>query len=268
MHIDTTSHETMMTSLTSILCITNQEINQVLQDCYDKFEADHQFLDMDDQYDFFLNYVKNHLINEINEVGFYHLSRRLNEDHDDNGCSFVDVLTKETSLSNYLKKYQLTFQYDEHIKMFISNKEINIKENPYFIDRFGYLYHDYAITGYAFKDHIKESDYYQIAMDGPEFFWHLYECNIDDDSLIDHFIEHSKFYLFAYSVPLTDIEFESYEELDEKEKMYHMAVITLQRLYFEQYDPVYVYQENQVMKMKDGKILNAAYLVSKVELVI
>lgn len=266
MYIDTRSQEKISNSLNVLLNVSNKEIDDLLEDCYNKLQMNHLFLDMDNLYEYFSLFVREHLCNKVDEVMLIHLSRRLNNDINNDGYNLVDVLTKDTSLSHFLKSYGLTFQYIQHIKMYIKEKEIDISDNSYLKDRFGYRFQDYSIGGYAFMDHIEDSDYYNIASGGPEFFGYLYPYDVDIDAIIDNYIANSTFYQFEYVVPLKDIEFESYEELDENEKMYHIIIKTLQRLYFDKYDPLFNKQDNTIIKMKEDRVLSNKYLINKIEL--
>lgn len=266
MYIDTKSQEKISNSLNVLLNVNNKEIDDMLEDCYNNLQVNHLFLDMDNLYEYFSLFVKENLVQSVDEILFVHLSRRLNDDTSNNSYGLVDVLTKDSSLSHFLKSYGLTFQYDQHFKIYIKDEEIDISDNSYLKDRFGYRYNDYSIGGYAFVDHIKDSDYYNIARGGPEFFGYLYPYNIDIDAIIDDFIANSTFYQFEYVVPLKDIEFESYEDLNEEEKMYHIIIKTLQRLYFDKYDPLFNKQDNLIVKMKDDKILLDKYLINKIEI--
>lgn len=87
-----------------------------------------------------------------------HLSRRLKDDRDNNGYNFIDTLTRQTSLSDFLRKYGITFLYDNHIKMRVNNNEIDLSsvdENYsyyYLKNRFEYLYKDFNFKGYMFND--------------------------------------------------------------------------------------------------------------------
>ena len=264
MYIDTTSKDTIRQSLCQIINIEDKQIDELLEKCYDTLQVNHPFLDMDEQYDFFKEYVKEQLFHEINEVMFIHLSRRLKEDHDDNGYHFVDVLTKDTALSQYLKKYGITFKFKQHLNMYIHGKEVNVENCPYLMKRFGYHHHDFSFSGYGFKDHIDKSDHYNIAIGGPEFFGYFYLYEIDDEMIVDDFIENSDLYQFEYRVPIKDVEFENYEDLNEQDKVYHMIIMALQRLYFDKYDPVFNDQENMVIKIKDYMVLSKRYLIDKI----
>lgn len=266
MYINTIAIDLMRHSIYELLNINRNQLNDLIEDCYNKLQMNHLFLDMDNLYEYFALFVKEHLVQSVDEILFVHLSRRLNNDINNIGYSLVDVLTKDSSLSHFLKSYGLTFQYDQHFKIYIKDEEIDISDNSYLKDRFGYRYNDYSIGGYAFIDHIKDSDYYNIARGGPEFFGYLYPYDIDIDVIIDDFIANSTFYQFEYVVPLKNIEFESYEDLNEEEKMYHIIIKTLQRLYFDKYDPLFNKQDNLIVKMKDDKILLDKYLINKIEI--
>lgn len=102
------------------------------------------------------------LIVELDEILFIHLSRRL--DNDNNSYNLIDVLTKDTSLSAFLKKYGITFKYDNVIKVFKDNSEIDLSSDDeisnYLHYRFGYVIKDYSIKGYAFNDALNNNDNY------------------------------------------------------------------------------------------------------------
>lgn len=264
MYINTITISLIEQSVYDSLNINKQELDDLLEECYNLLQNDHHVFMLDEQYDFFNEYVRNHIVEEIDKVMFIHLSRRL--DQDNNGYGLDYVLTHETSLSQYLKKYGLTFRYEEHIKMYIDDKEVII-HNDYsgrnLKQRFGYTFKDYAFSGYAFCENIIDNDYYEVAVGGPEFFGYLYPY-FDDDALIDQFIDKSIFYQFIYLLPIDDIDFEGYEELDNQEKQYHMVTKTLQRLYFYKYEPDFVNEMSVIMKSKND--VSEKYLINKVVL--
>ncbi|WP_050636077.1 hypothetical protein [Candidatus Stoquefichus sp. SB1] len=264
MYINTTTISLIEQSVYDSLNINKQELDDLLEECYNLLQNNHHVFMLDEQYDFFNEYVRNHINQEIDKVMFIHLSRRL--DQDNNGYGLDYVLTHETSLSQYLKKYGLTFRYENHIKMYIDDKEVII-HNDYsgrnLKQRLGYTFKDYAFSGYAFCENIIDNDYYEIAVGGPEFFGYLYPY-FDDDALIDQFINKSVFYQFIYLLSIDDIEFEGYEELDNQGKQYHMVTKTLQRLYFYKYEPDFVNEMSVIMKSKND--VSEKYLINKVVL--
>ncbi|KXU41684.1 hypothetical protein HMPREF3037_03022, partial [Candidatus Stoquefichus sp. KLE1796] len=200
----------------------------------------------------------------------YHLSRRLNDNENDNGYGLVDILCNDSSLSKFLNRYCLTFKYDDYIKMYLNDEEIVLDEcNDYstvFLRQmFGYEYQDYSFKGFAFNDAIEKNEYYEILKDGPELFGYLFSF-VDSDALLEEFQSNSKYYKFEYQVPIEQIYFENYDDLTNQEKQYHIVVKTLQRLYAYKYDTVEFDDDNPVIGMIDDQTLDSKYLVSKQEL--
>lgn len=263
MYIETKIIETMEQSVCQLLNVNKEELDELYKSCYNKFQNNHQVFILDDQYDFFLEYVKKHIVDTIDKVMFVHLSRRLNKDNDNNGYNLVDTLTKKTCLSSFLKQYGITFSYDQYIKMYINDKEIDLSNNKYLKQRLEY--YDYAFKGYAFIDNLINNDFYEVVQGGPELLGYLYPFDIND-SIIDEFITHSTFYQYVYLVPITDIYFEDYDELSEQDKQYHILVKTLQRLYFYRYDSTFNENDNVVIGIRDNKTLSQHYLINKMKI--
>lgn len=267
MQINTTSYQGILDSLCEILELNNQVVLDVIDTSYYMFQQDHQILEMDDLYDFFISFAKKYLKNSIDKVSFYNVSRRL-EDSNNNGLSFVDVLTSDSTLANYLKNYGLTFKYDQEIEMYVNGKKAIIQDDDRYIPYLKYRFtREYSFKGYVFGDQLENNEIIGIVEGGPEFFGHLFNY-FDNDELIDNFIEQSKLYKFEYLVPIEDIYFENYEELTNEEKQYHIIAKTMQRLYFYKYDPDFVSfdEDNPVIAMVDDKPLLSKYMVNKTEL--
>lgn len=270
MYINTATKETMEKSICEVLNINHKELDDLLEDCYNKTQANHRIMILDDQYDYFQSYVKEHLTKDIDQILFVHLSRRINGDNDDNGYNFVDLLVKENSLSTYLKGYGITFKYDKYIRMFIHNKEVNLSGNDeyaykYLKQRFGYTFQDYSFTGFAFIDGLEDNDYYEMTKGGPELLGYFYPFDMND-CLIDDFIVRSTFYQYVYLVPIQDIYFDNYDELSNQEKQYHILVKTLQRLYFYKYDSLFNENDNVVMGIINNNTLSHRYLIDKIKI--
>ncbi|MFQ6791403.1 MAG: hypothetical protein ACLRT4_01230 [Thomasclavelia sp.] len=266
MYINTKSKEAMEQSLCKVLNIDNTELNDLIDDCYKKYQKDKQVLILDNQYDYFFNYVKKHQCKDIDQVLFIHLSRRL--DDDNVGYNFKDLITRDTTLSSFMKKYGITFKDDNHIKMMIDNQEVLLEKNNdyssyYLKDRFGYRFNDYNFKGYMFEDGLENSELYETFEQGPEFFGYLFSF-INDDKMIDDFYQQSSYYKFKYLVPLNLIYFEDYNELNDLDKQRHIIVRSLQRLYNYKYDPIMNNMENRIIGIIDNQNLDGEYLVNKV----
>ena len=86
MYINTTTIDLIEQSVYDSLNINKQELDDLLEECYNLLQNDHHVFMLDEQYDFFNEYVRNHIVEEIDKVMFIHLSRRL--DQDNNGYGF------------------------------------------------------------------------------------------------------------------------------------------------------------------------------------
>ncbi|MFR2821698.1 MAG: hypothetical protein ACLTBQ_03615 [Thomasclavelia sp.] len=265
MYINTRSYQEMKISICEILNIDNKQLDDLLEKCYQQFQANQPVFILDDQYQYFLDYVKKHLIVDLDEILFIHLSRRL--DDDNNGYNLIDVLTKDTALSAFFKKYGITFKYDGVIRIFKNNLEIDLLNDDevcnYLRYRFGYVIKDYSIKGYAFGDALNNNDNYEMIQAGPELFQFIY--NFVDDDLIDDFIENSKLYQFDYLLPFNQIWFENYEELNDQEKQHHLVVKVLQRLYAYKYENTIFDDDNPVIGIKNNQTIEENSLISKIE---
>lgn len=267
MHVNTESYQEMRASICNVLNINDKDIDILFESCYNKYQKDCPVFILDNQYDYFMEYIKEHLSKDIDKVLFFHLARRL-DNIDDNGYDLVDMLIKDTSLSRFLMGYGLMFKYDRYIKIFKDGQEIDLnKFDNYSYNhlkyRFGYNHNNFSIKGYAFNDELENNSDYEIAQSGPEFLSCLYPF-VEDD-LVDEFIENSKFYKFEYLVPIEIIEFENYEELNNDEKKYHIVVKALQHLYAYKYDK-FDFNNNITLGIKDNQILESKYLISKNEI--
>lgn len=269
MYIHTESREQLERSVCMLLNITSNALYTVFADCYREFQKDCEIFILDDQYDYFKRFVKEHLRQEINQIFFYHLSRRLLVDDDLNGYNFVEVLTADTTLSNFLKKHHITYNYVNHLQMFIHHKNILADQHDdnyadtYLKQRFGYWYQDFGIKGFAFGDTLQANEFYHTAASGPEFLNYFFTV-MDADSLLEEYYQASTYYRFEYLVPLDLVYFEEYDDLSYQEKQYHILIKAMQRLYNYQYGQLWNDCDNPIISMKNNQTLSKLYFVKKV----
>lgn len=270
MYINTRNKEDIENSLCQVLNINKEGLYEVIEECYNLFQKDHQVFVLDDQFDFFYKFVEEHQVINLDQALLIHLSRRLKDDKDNNGYSFIDTLAHQTALSDFLKKYGIAFQYDEYVKLFINSKEIKLDNGDesysyyYLKNRFGYLYKDFNFKGYMFGDNIEKSEMYEVHEEGPEFFGYLFLFT--DDKFIDDFHEQSEYYKFEYLVPLEMVNFEDSEAMSDTDKQRYIIVNCLQRLYRYVYDQDMNIYENRILCIEDDIVLSDSYLISKTKI--
>lgn len=270
MYINTSTKESIESSVFELLNINQDELYSLLEECYQRYAVDHQVFMLDDQYDFFYSFVKENMKTVLDQVMFIHLSRRI-DNGDDNGYGLIDMLTRDNSLSSFLKTYGISFKCeDNQIKIYVNDQEVDIKDK----ESYGYknlqqkidLKYDIEFSGYALKHNIDKLREYSVLMEGPEILGFLFLLGVDDNHIIDTFTEKSRFYQFEYVVPLKDIIIDAYEDLDDQEKQYHLVVKAIQRLYLYKYDKDFIGEDCSILRMKDNQILDSKYLINKVKL--
>lgn len=116
------------------------------------------------------------------------------------------------------------------------------------------IFDNFSFKGYVYND-VDDSKLYER---GSEFFEYLF-LFLDSDQMIDDFYRLSQFNKFEYRVPLEDIYFEDFDDVDNEK---HLLVRCLQHLYFDKYDPLMNINENIFIGFKQWNI-SQEYLVSK-----
>ena len=120
MYINTHSKDGLITSMLEVLNIRNSELDELLETCYEKFQKNHHVFILDNQYDYFFDYVKQHLCKKIDQVLFTHISRRL--DNSNISCGLKEVLSQESSLKLFLEKHGITFKCAQNIQLLIDGQ--------------------------------------------------------------------------------------------------------------------------------------------------
>lgn len=270
MYINITTKEDIEKSLCKVLNINKERLYELMKECYNLFQKEHHVFVLDDQFDFFHRFVENHQLKSIDQILLIHLSRRLKHDVDNKGYNFADTLTHKTALSDYLREYGVTFEYDDYIKMLVKGREIDLKKEDesysyyYLKNRFGYNYKDFNFKGYMFGDNIENSEIYKLHEEGPDFFGYLFL--FIDDQLIDEFYRQSDYYKFEYLVPIDMINFEDDNIISNVEKQRYIIVSCIQRLYNYVYDPSMNLFENKVIYIEDDMPLSDSFLINKVKI--
>lgn len=168
MYIDTHTKETMEKSICSYLGVTLQDLSVLFNLAGNEAQQD-KFLDGDKLNDIFNSFIKAHMPNkELDEVLFFHLSRRLNTASDCNvGNNLFELLSTENAMTLFLKEHDVEFVVcDKHLNLIYKGKEISlddtIKEHiPYLRWRLGHNANriDFCINGFLLKDLLYRSSY-------------------------------------------------------------------------------------------------------------
>ena len=218
MYIDTHTKESMEESVCDYLEVRKYQLEKLFEEVW---KSKNEYEMIKKIFDFITEHRNKKVIDEIL---LFHFSRRLNEDNDYTGYNLYDVLTKDTALSKFLKKYDIIFKIKEECLELFYNGKLetfeNVRDDLYFTiqKRMGYGYYkDYCFNGLAFKSEIMNNYYKRHLYNGPEFLSCLLQ-SIKREDIYIKYQSSSIYYLFEYKVPLNKVIFTTESELSLNEK--------------------------------------------------
>ena len=273
MYIDTHTKEAMEQSICSYLCVTPKDLRDLFEVAGNEAQQD-KFIDGDKLNEIFNSFIKEHLSDKpIDEVLFFHLSRRLNTAEDCNvGNNLFDLLSTDNAMSLFLKEHDVEFAVsDKHLNMIYKGKEVSLEDTnqehiPYLRWRLGHNANriDFCFNGFLLKDLLYRNSYARELYDVPEFIGvlatFLKRRNIGTD-----FFENSKYYCFEYCVPLQKIMFDDNEKLGTEQKRLYLLNQILNRLYeYHTSDIRYMFDhDNPIIRLADSDTMDEKYFVTK-----
>lgn len=273
MYIDTHTKETMENSICSYLCVTPKDLYDLFEFAGSEAQQD-KFIDGDKLNNIFNSFIKAHLPSTaIDEILFFHLSRRLNTEKDSSlGNNLFDLLSTKNAMTLFLKEHDVEFEVcDKHLNLIYKGKEVSLEDTnrehiPYLRWRLGHNERriDFCFNGFLLKDLLYRNHYARELYDVPEFIGVLATFLKRRDIGTDYF-ENSKYYCFEYCVPLEKIMFDDDEKLDIKEKEIYLLNQILNRLY-EYYtsDIRYMFDhDNPIIRLTDSDTMDEKYFITK-----
>ncbi|HBF0925410.1 TPA: hypothetical protein KOR93_001610 [Clostridioides difficile] len=276
MYIDTHTKETMEKSICSYLGVTLQDLSVLFNLAGNEAQQD-KFLDGDKLNDIFNSFIKAHMPNkELDEVLFFHLSRRLNTASDCNvGNNLFELLSTENAMTFFLKEHDVEFVVcDKHLNLIYKGKEISLDDTnkehiPYLRWRLGHNANriDFCINGFLLKDLLYRNSYARELYDVPEFIGVLATFLKRRDIGTDYF-DNSKYYCFEYCLPLAKVMFDEKDSLAEEQKVKYLLNQILNRLYeYHTHDIRYMFDhENPIIRLTDNDTMDEQYYISKEEI--
>lgn len=276
MYIDTHTKETMEKSICSYLGVTLQDLSVLFNLAGNEAQQD-KFLDGDKLNDIFNSFIKAHMPNkELDEVLFFHLSRRLNTASDCNvGNNLFELLSTENAMTLFLKEHDVEFVVcDKHLNLIYKGKEISLDDTnkehiPYLRWRLGHNANriDFCINGFLLKDLLYRNSYARELYDVPEFIGVLATFLKRRDIGTDYF-DNSKYYCFEYCLPLVKVMFDEKDSLAEEQKVKYLLNQILNRLYeYHTHDIRYMFDhENPIIRLTDNDTMDEQYYISKEEI--
>ena len=276
MYIDTHTKEAMEKTVCSHLGVTVKDLNDLFVFAESEVQKD-KFVDGDKLNNIFNSFIKTHLPSKsIDEVLFFHLSRRLNTEKESSlGNNLFDLLSTQNAMTLFLKEHDVTFEVcDKHLNLIYKGKEVSLEDTyqeniPYLRWRLGHNENriDFCFNGFLLKDLLYRNNYASALYDVPEFIGVLAEFLKRKDIGTDYF-DNSKYYCFEYCVPLEKIMFDDNEKLSIEEKAIYLLNQVLNRLYeYFVSDIRYMFDhDNPIIRLADTDTMDEKYFMSKEEI--
>ena len=274
MYIDTHSKEEMERSISNYLNITVDELYQFIDYASEKAQQEQRMFDEE----VFFGELRTIISNlqpkiELDEILFFHLSRRLHGAEDALlGLNLEELLTTKNSFSNFIRKHHIEFKKGENnIITYYYGREVDWEKclggnSAYMKLRLGYYKNrqDYCINGFAFKDLIYKNQYAKNLYYCPEIISQLETC-LGCNGLENDYKENSSYYCFEYKIPLDRVLFDSHEEFSYSQKKQLLLCCVLQRLHQYHFtESKYIYDEdNPILRLKDQDTLPSEFFIHK-----
>lgn len=270
MYIDTHTKEDMEKSICKYLGIGFKDLLELFKEA----PYDGHFLNMDEFNKIINVFLDEHCPKEqINQILFFHLSRRLNESINDvTGYNLEYLLTENSTLKKFLKKHEIEFiKGQEHIKLYYKKKEQYIdfySNGEYLKRRLGYYnIKDYCFNGFAFKDILYRNTYANLLLEGPEFIINLGEY-LEITNLYEDYYQNSKYFCYEYCIPIEKVIFDKNEYMSVQEKQRYLLTQIIVRLYDYNQSSMKDMSDcdNPILRLRDNEILDVSFFRSKEEI--
>lgn len=270
MIIETTSKESIETSLSSYLDIEPEELYQYIDYAATKSQKEWSF-NTDIFYDELMNILSDYIPDEpITGICLFHLARRLNNSEIESTANLKDLLTQKNEFSDFLLKYGVTFEERaDGLVLMYNGREDTLEdteehETCYLRSRLGYKSSrvDYCVNGFVLRDQLLRNSYAIELYEGPEFLVQLSK-HLRRPEMIADYQEQSTYYCYKYIVPFEKAIFDDAENLDEDEKRYYLIYMLCTRLLLYMDNSRINDNDNPVIRLADDENLAKAYYNSR-----
>lgn len=276
MYIDTHSRTSMEQSICDYFHVSEYELRDLFVKAGKSAQVDYYFDCV--KFDKAVNrFISSHMQNSaIDQVLFYHLSRRLNSVQNFSlGSNLFDLLSSENAVTDFLKSHDVEFRpCKEHLDLIYKGKVVSLEDTerqnvPYLRWRLGHNkgHIDYCFNGFLLKDLIYRNNYARELYDVPEFIGIL-ATFLERWDIGKNYFENSRYYCFVYCIPIDKIMFDGNDKLSDDTKSKYLLNQVLHRLYdYSVSDIRYMSDhDNLVIRLADSDTMQEGYFVSSEEI--
>lgn len=268
-YIDAVNHDSLEKGIMELLNLTREEINNIYKSIYyDTEKEPWKWVE-----DFLADYVVDE---SLEYIQMYHLSRRLNGTDLRSNNNLEQLLLEETPVSEFLKKYGVTFvKNNNHIDMYYNGKLQLLDDefrysngNMYYIkSRLGYNENqDYCVNGFAYREHLEKNHYFEDLSRCPELVQNI-EWLLNIDGMISNYYKNSKYYCIKYLIPLSEVIFDMNDPPEtNRDKMIVFLNQSILRLYYERRNISFVCDDNLILRLSDYAMIKPEWFVAAEEI--
>lgn len=268
-YIDAVNHDSLEKGIMELLNLTREEINNIYKSIYyDTEKEPWKWVE-----DFLADYVVDE---SLEYIQMYHLSRRLNGTDLRSNNNLEQLLLEETQVSEFLKKYGVTFvKNNNHIDMYYNGKLQLLDDefrysngNMYYIkSRLGYNENqDYCVNGFAYREHLEKNHYFEDLSRCPELVQNI-EWLLNIDGMISNYYKNSKYYCIKYLIPLSEVIFDMNNPPEtNRDKMIVFLNQSILRLYYERRNISFVCDDNLILRLSDYAMIKPEWFVAAEEI--
>lgn len=164
------------------------------------------------------DFLSEHIVDEkLEYIQMFHLSRRLNGTDLKANNNLEKLLLGSSPLSNFFRKYKITFESGEGRINLYYNGILQSLDNEfayndgnvcYVKSRLGYFKNqDYCVNGFAFRLYLEENHYYSSLASCPELVGNI-ERLLGIKEMCADYYSNSKYYCIEYLITMSEAIFD------------------------------------------------------------
>ncbi len=263
-YINTINNNSLEDGIMQLLNLTKEEMNNI----YESIQCSTEKEPCEWIEDFLSNYVDDE---SLEYIQMYHLSRRLRDTDLHLNNNLEQLLLEKTPISEFLKKYGVTFiKSDNRIDMYYNGKLCLLDNDfvhgnvnmSYIRSRLGYYENkDCCINGFAYREHLLKNSYFSLLSDCPELIQNI-SLLLNIKEMVSDYKKNSEYYCIEYLIPLSEVIFDmNNPPVTNRDKMMFFLKQSFLRLYDEWRGSEFDNDDNLILKLSDYASIKPEWFV-------